>query len=102
MTWIGAAMNGNVSRAGNILRTARQPVHGRIQPPSWQMAVATLGLVFYTYQATLRGLLTAGDRATQTARSPGGGGLPFILLVKIKEEELNGMMSTSLDLRGSG
>ncbi len=60
------------------------------------------GTGFYTYQANIRGLFAAGDRAAQRARRPDGGGFPFVLVVKIKEEDLNGMMSTSLDLGGSG
>lgn len=59
------------------------------------------GTEFYTYQANLRGLFAAGGRATQTARGPNGGGLPFIIVVKIKDEDLSGMMSTAQDLRGN-
>lgn len=57
------------------------------------------GTGFYTYQANIRGLFFAGDRATGIAKDHGG--LPFIIVVKIKDEDFNGMMSSSLDLRGN-
>jgi hypothetical protein len=56
------------------------------------------GTGFYTYQANLRGLFVAGDKATRTARDRGG--LPFIIVVKIAQEDLSGMMTTAQDLRG--
>jgi RHS repeat-associated protein/uncharacterized delta-60 repeat protein len=55
------------------------------------------GTGFYTFESNLKGLFWAGGRATKTSSQFGG--LPFILVVKIKQEDLNGMMSTALDLR---
>jgi RHS repeat-associated protein len=57
------------------------------------------GTGFYTFKANLRGLFWAGGRATKAANGPQGGGLPFIVVAKIKRDDLNGMMSTALDLR---
>ena len=58
------------------------------------------GTGFYTFEANLGGLFRAGGRATRTANNPRFGGLPFILVVKIKQDDLNGMMSTAQYLRG--
>jgi hypothetical protein len=57
------------------------------------------GTGFYTFKANLRGLFAAGVRANRIAKSPMGGGLPFILVAKITKEDLGGIMTTAQDLR---
>jgi hypothetical protein len=50
-------------------------------------------------EANLRGLIWAGGQATRTSTG-WRGGLPFIIVAKIKQEDLSGMMTTAQDLRG--
>jgi RHS repeat-associated protein len=57
------------------------------------------GTGFYTFKANLRGLFWAGGQATRTSTRRGG--LPFIIVAKIKQEDLSGMMTTAQDLRGN-
>ncbi len=57
------------------------------------------GTGFYTFRANIPGLFAAGGRATKTANY-WGGGLPFILVLKIKREDLMGMMPMAQDFRG--
>ena len=57
------------------------------------------GTGFYTFKADIEGLFASGGRATKT--SVNRGGVPFILVVKIKQDDLGGTMRDALDLRGN-
>jgi len=59
------------------------------------------GTGFYTFKADVAGLLWAAERATKTAKSGESRGFPFILVVRIKEAELENMVMAALDLRGN-
>jgi RHS repeat-associated protein len=51
--------------------------------PTFGIRTSDFGLGFYTFEATVHGILTATKRAKESADKPRGGGVPFLLFVRI-------------------